>query len=367
MREGFEQALQNLNKAAKLAAKEARGADTPAEAEAGPATKEERKALAEVVDAAFANMENPEVLLDLQREKRAVMEALHARLHALDEAGSGEREKDGRSVFYEEGESGGGYYIFSKGGEEKIAITRGEMLTDGMWGASYLMTDSVPRADQKRFYLEAARREVAALLDEQIAHAEGASRLNRGSGRDEAYAAILERGEEGEDFGVVAEKMVKSFLKKLEIDHELPFTVLDVDVYEDVEHKVDFVIRIAAHRRGVGVATGEDIHDIGVQFTTSVSAKTLEKKERQLERAQFNLKHEGTSRLEDIVLVSIPLRQTAAVYEAWKGTKANRRAPGGPDKLWDKKTKEKVFKGVLAGLPLGTNIDKLWDSIARHN
>ncbi len=125
--------------------------------------------------------------------------------------------------------------------------------------------------------------------------------------------------------------MVKTFLKKVAIDTGVDVEVLDADVYQDVEQKIDFIIRRRAHRR---LAHVEETHreDIGVQFTTRTDAEMFKHKGAQLSKAR----ERADSEVEDIVLVSVPFRDATAVYRTWEKTKSL----GGPDHLWSGQKKK---------------------------
>lgn len=229
----------------------------------------------------------------------------------------------------------GEFFVVSKDGT-KQPITISEIMTDGEWGVEYTFDDSVNIHDIRSYYLEALKSDLREKLDAQIIISE----INNSwvdTRKKDAYQKIEERlGKENHQEGVVAEKMVKNFLKKLSIDTDADFEIVDADVYQDVEQKIDFIIRRKAveRNRGVGV---EESKDVGIQFTTALGKS--EHKERQIEKSKRNLEED----IDDIVLVSLPAYQASALYRVWSQNKK----PGGPEKMWGSDVQETLFRGVM--------------------
>lgn len=275
-------------------------------------------------------------IYELQKQKQATMDRLHRRLDALDHP---ERHtEDGSSAGLRVCSEGGVYYVEEPNGPQH-KITLGEIMTDGAWGVRYTLDpDSVPRSARKMYLVEETKRELQTLLDGQIILDETGS----GHGGEGIKAAYLAKSEEsGAEMlpaGLVAEKMVENFFKKLTYDADAPFEIRFADIYQDVTQKIDFIIHRKTHNRGIGVETSEK-DDIGVQFTTRASG--LEHKKEQVRRARKYLKQEDE--VGDIMLVSVPLVRTKELFEKWNAKKL----PGGPDKLWDVEIKRMVYEKVL--------------------
>lgn len=240
---------------------------------------------------------------------------------------------------------------------ESEPLTKGELLTDGLWGLSYNLPPSAPRTLQKEYVLSRAQQNIAHLYDKQIAISESHNELEHGTGRDNVYDQYVENfDKEMLSSGLIAEQMVKSFLMKMMIDHNMPYTIEDVDVYEDVYHKIDFIIHATKKSRGVAV---EESDAIGIQFTTDTREKTVAKKEKQITQAKRDLEFEPSIELDDVVLVKISLDNTRKIYDHWSNTK--HKAAGGPDKLWSDDVKQKILQGVLSGLVSEDDIAHSWD------
>ena len=218
-------------------------------------------------------------------------------------------------------------------------ITIAEIMTDNEWGLHYTFDNSVNIHDIRSYYLEQLKGDLREKLDKQIIISE--TNFTRGdSFKQDAYRAIETRMEQGsEQGGVVAEKMVKNFLKKLAIETDADFEIIDADVYQDVEQKIDFIIhrRNNEKNRGAKINESETATDIGIQFT--MNTDKTEHKEKQINNAKRNLGND----IDDIVLVTLPVEQATHLYKKWNQNKQ----PGGPEKSWDVTTQETIFRGVM--------------------
>ncbi|MBU0707195.1 hypothetical protein KKG41_02375 [Patescibacteria group bacterium] len=285
--------------------------------------------------------EDQKRIASIQRGKLEIMQQLKSDLSAIDDPESDvEQEKGSRIVRADEF----GYQVETEDGQTE-EITLGEIMTDGDWGVAYHMDpETVPRNVRKRFLVEEAKRQLADLYDDQM--------LIQGIGSDQihdfkrqTYRRIQKDKEAGETHaGLIAEQMVRNLLAKMTIDNDVDFEIIGTDVFQDVERKVDFIVHLKTHRRGVSVEESEQPDTVGIQFTTSTAPYRLAKKQKQIDRAIERRKDEDD--VDDILLVSIPMKEIWEQYRAWKQTKS----AGGPDKLWDDETKEKIFRGVMDGV-----------------
>lgn len=221
---------------------------------------------------------------------------------------------------------------------KKKEISLSEIMTDGEWGLQYTFDESVNIHDIRKYYLEQLKSDLREKLDKQIIISE-TSNTYVDTLKQKAYKSIEERlGQESEQGGVIAEKMVKNFLKKLVIETNADFEIIDADVYQDVEQKVDFIIhkKDTLKNRGAQVEESETARDIGIQFT--INTEKSEQKERQISSAKKHLRD-----MDDIVLVTLPVEQATNLYRQWNKQKQS----GGPEKSWSNETKEKIFRGVM--------------------
>lgn len=241
--------------------------------------------------------------------------------------------------------------------KEEEECTMAELLTDLEWGISYNLDGAAPRHIKKLYYLEHARAAIAELLDQQIIANETGSAYSDEFKKD-AYRKI--RAPERQQAGSIAEKMVRNFLRKITIDFNddnrlAEFEVIKADAYQDVDKKIDFIIKRKAKQRGVEVEAADS--KLGIQFTIDQRPETIEHKGKQVSKAKQHLKPEDM--IDDIILVSLSMKNIMENYNSWNRDKS----PGGPDKLWSAEEKGNIFqnlmKGILTPDEIGSYLDKI--------
>ncbi|MBT3412829.1 MAG: hypothetical protein HOJ15_01890 [Candidatus Jacksonbacteria bacterium] len=250
-----------------------------------------------------------------------------------------------------------------KQGDEYVvdgeSVSLGAIMTDGSWGIDYSFdAGSVPKVVRKKYLVEEARRRLQDLLDQQII----ADEMDRGYNAPTYDIIKQDKERRVEKPGLIAEKMVEIFLKKLTYDYGVDFDVETADVYQDVEQKLDFIIRRKSRARGVEVSAreGEEAERLGVQFTIDQTQAKRTAKLKQIDRTKNQFRRSGDHPVDDIVLVSVPLDGVKRIFDKWKRTQAS----GGPDELWDIKTKERIFRGVMEGVLTVEEIDQQWEMIS---
>ncbi|MFH0853716.1 MAG: hypothetical protein V1853_04915 [bacterium] len=348
MREGFEQILHEYGDSAKKLMDETRPDDELRQVKSE--LKSHRKAVAfEEGTSKEAQIE----IVALQKQKQKIMLRLQNQIKDLDDSEFRTEQESGSSlVTYENNE----LIVQGKNGQSE-AISVGELMTDGDWGLDYsLDSETVPRAVRKQFAVESAKRELRQLLDRQIILHES-EREDTHVYKRETYQRIREDKEIGrEHAGLIAEQMVRNYLKKLTFDAEVDFEIVETDVHQDVEQKLDFVVHIKkSHKRGVQVEAGAK-ENVGIQFTINTEQETQEKKKKQIEQAK---RYNQDEAVDDIILVTVPMKQVMRQYRNWSRSKD----AGGPDKLWDNKTKKLIFNQVLKGVMDESDIQEQWVKI----
>jgi hypothetical protein len=240
------------------------------------------------------------------------------------------------------------YYITTHTGERSPADLT-TIMTDSEWDVSYQFDTSVPIHTVRTYYLEQLKSDLRNKLDRQIIARESTSSETHVF-KQEAYKKIGERMDtHNEQAGVIAEKMVKNFLKKLSFAPYAGFEIRDADAYQDVEQKIDFVIHktSGAPYRGARIEESETRTDIGIQFTTALDK--VAHKQGQIDR----VKKHGAFALDDIVLVALPVAKASDLYRTW----AHQPTSGGPESLWDMSTQETLFRGVMRTILSEQEID----------
>lgn len=238
----------------------------------------------------------------------------------------------------------GAYQVFLKGASEPITLTKGEVMSAGEWGVWWKFDDSVPREDQTDIMSKQVRALIAAEYDKQLIEYGIADTLSDNY-KQNTYQAIKDKNLSLDTMpsGIMAEKMITSLLiKQMHDNPELAFRLKSADVYEDVEHKIDFILELKDHVRGVEVGEPH-AQSFGIQFTLNPEA--VAKKEQQIDRVKRNAGHE--IEVDDIMLVTMPINDVKEKFDAWLATAEKKRDPRGPDHLWSEETKQAIIAGLL--------------------
>ncbi len=348
MREGFEQDLQQYSK---LATAEQRSTGRLSH----EIIAEEVEQLTREMSAEhLSTIQAEQDVYEIQKSKQRIMERLQQELHALD-AGKGAPEAE--PTAWHVAEHADGRFIAERDGQA-LEVTTGDIMTDGEWGVTYALDRGIDRRVQKRYFVERAKQQLSDLLNEQVAVTEATSYKNDPKKRM-AYENIAADHERSvEHLGIVAEKMVRTFLEKLTYDYpELDFRVERADTFQDVEEKIDFLIHRKSHTRAVDVDVPEK-HAEGVQFTINPKAEVAQHKREQIARVLGEARRR--EHIDDIVLVSLPTQDFAEAYATWKQW----QQPGGPEKNWERDVREKVFRNVLQDLFSPAELEAQWQKIA---
>jgi hypothetical protein len=148
--------------------------------------------------------------------------------------------------------------------------------------------------------------------------------------------------------GIIAERMVRTLLKKIAIDaDETDYTVKEANIKQDVVGKIDFIVHRKSYRRGVGVEPARQKEaDAKIQFTTNMSRENLAFKQAQLREVK------------DVMLVTLPESAFKDAYAEW----AKDNASGGPVEYWPEETQKEIFTNVLRGILTGEEIERDWQS-----
>ena len=317
----------------------------------------------------FLDRETQGGILDIQVEKQNLIALMHEKLRLVDNNESISFEKFGKTVQQENGA-----YVMIKKGGVKEQITRGDIAVAYKNGFNLNLDTSVDRETKKLFILQETRARISDLYNQQLIVAEVGNK-NRPL-HDQSHKAFEALQEEitrpvyeGRPYGKMAEAMVESFFTKFLTNHpSLPFTIESADVYDDVRKKIDFKIHLKRNYvRGIKVDAHNELSgDTGIQFTLNQSA--TEHKQEQIARAKENMKRFGDEKLDDLVLVSIPLNDIKEKVDTWQAM-GNNKPIAGPAELWDLDTQKLIFTNMLDKLPqhLEINAEELWESVVAQN
>lgn len=234
-----------------------------------------------------------------------------------------------------------------------LELTKGEVMAAAEWGTWWMFDKSIDANLQREIMSNQVRYVIAEEFDKQIA-AFGKADTGSYDLKRDTYERIEERNFNIDKMpaGILSEKMLMSILTKEMYDHDnYSFKVESVDIYEDVEHKVDFIITYKNKNRGVRVGEPET-NRLGIQFTLNPNAR--EHKEKQINRVKkHGLK---AAEIDDLILIVMPLDDISKKYQEWRYDENGKRHaaenldPRGPDMYWDEATKNEILNGLLHGI-----------------
>ncbi|MFA5188665.1 MAG: hypothetical protein WC460_04870 [Patescibacteria group bacterium] len=252
-------------------------------------------------------------------------------------------------------------YPTEKGFTQKVS--QGDLLADINWGLYYGLSHDVPK-EFKDQYIEAVYdREIAKIFDQQlIIQRRELERDQIDDLLDRTYQIIGVNLESkgSESAGLLFEKMIKNILSKVAIDlKKYGLKIEPATVIEDVEEKIDFIIKHKKNR-GVGfeeIKESEGAEEtLGIQFTLkSAKSEDFKHKQRQVARA-LEKPHE----IDDLVLISVPVEHDV-IFGNYKKWQKHDKLPGGPENCFKPEVIVNFIKEILKNTDLAKDDDFLQD------
>lgn len=319
-------------------------------------------------------------IFSIQQKKQEIMVWLKGELKKLDDPEATHEQPEG-TVRVRQRKNGDLYIRQSVDGKSrKIPVTVGELITDADWGIRYYLDpETVPRNIRKQCLVEEAKRRLHDFLDEQLteevlgrylpkeeeifdeeAQKTKEYKKHRLENLQRIYTTLRnERQNRIERGGHIFERMVRNFLRKLIIDHDLACELDKGDIQQDVEQITDFILRKFQRDRGVGVFESQR-PDVIIQVTQNVKPSVLARKGRQVREAKERLRQEPETTIADILLVAIPSANGRESLQKWE---ENGRLPGGPERYWTPEFQEQVYRAVLKGFFTPEELDEFWSKV----
>lgn len=270
---------------------------------------------------------------ELQKKKNAIMAGLRVDFQLIEEGqGMTHERQETIPVRYD------GEVLLADWNGESTAMTMGQMVADLTWNQRYhLDPASVPARLQKRYALERARAHLWDVMEEQIVFYEEANPNTPKEYKSAFHGILMNERAEGahaEQAGLLAEKMVFSFLKRWQLDTATAFKVQRGDVYQDAFQKIDFLISVPSWLRGVQVeaeSVSEPSSPLpnrlvqGFQLTAATDPSLLKKKQKAI--SEVNQDAERKEHMNDIALFRLNAKIVTDAYRAWV---VQGKRPGGP-------------------------------------
>jgi len=241
--------------------------------------------------------------------------------------------------------------------KEKKYLSMGQIISNTIWDKEYYLSfDSFNEnkdrgGDMYDDYIENfTHQETLKILNKHIYNKEIEKNSVKDSYKMRAYQNSKEQGAHGLEnmrSGIIAEKLVRSFLTRVSIDNkELEIEVNEVNIYQDIEYKIDFLIKNKHINRGVAVDSDEYEEEKvrKIQFTINSSKESEELKKKQLEVVN------------DVILVKMPELEIGKTIRKWK---EDRNKDYSPDKYFDSETKREILEKMLKGFVSDEALDKI--------
>lgn len=241
--------------------------------------------------------------------------------------------------------------------KDKKYLTMGQIMSNTIWNKEYYLSfDSFSEnkdeginmyEDYIKYF---THQETLKILNKYIYEIEIPKNSSKDLFKMKSYKDSYEEGDadiENMRSGILAEKLIRSFLTRISIDNkDLEIEISEVNIYQDIEYKIDLLIKSKHKNRGVKVSTDENEEEKvrKIQFTINSSPESEELKKRQLEKAS------------DVILIKMPELEVRQTIRKWK---ENTNSTYGPDKYFDEETKQKILEKMLEGIATDEALDKI--------
>lgn len=243
----------------------------------------------------------------MQLEKQKIMEKLKEQLACLDDDNcimKKEYEDDIDVKYYEEHEKDG---LFLVEGSENL-LSFGDIVSDLDWGHFYFFQKgTINRNLHKKYLVECAKKEIMELLNYQILESE-ISNKKTGPKRRLTYIRVKKylKSNGYNKSGLVYEKMLISILKKIENDYFTDFEVVKTDVYEDVNNKIDFILKCKSSGANVGI-----------QFSTTRTSEQQSRKRNQVDSVNRDTDRLKNTKVDYVMTIFIEKELFEKAYDKW--------------------------------------------------
>ncbi len=253
-------------------------------------------------------------------------------------------------------------------------VTLGDLIADVSLGHEYSFSlDTVPAPFAKEYVLARAKTRINQLYNRQIAlqekeKSEERGKLTRASHFEEALHDIEAR-EKGTEVhaGKQFEQDAVHLLKQVQFDlPELGIEVEEVNVVQDMDEKIDFIVKVHEHHRGVQVAEDEktlgDEAVFGIQFTLKWKEEDLKVKQNKIDKSLAKGIH---TQVDDVLLVTVPV-SCSEIKKAHQEWHKRGCPPGGPVRLYTQEVKMKILEKIVDGAGGKNTVQKHKEAVEEY-
>lgn len=177
---------------------------------------------------------------------------------------------------------------------------------------------------------------------------------------EQAYESFLDEKKE-EKAGFIFEKIISSSLRRISKDlgGKYGFEFEETSPIDDIEYKIDLLLKFNDTRRGLEVKESEEYFEKGFQITLHKDDEVYRNKLLQIEKVNRKLnssqKDERLDNLESLVLLKteIEMPEIMSKYHRWQEMKKEiSNLPGGPDRLFSSNRIVEILSGIFQDSPL---------------
>lgn len=254
-----------------------------------------------------------------------------------------------RKIEFVKGDKNKFVFSYKDQNGREVVVSPGDLIADMQWGVYYDLNHEIKSQAHRREYNKFRQQYVEAFYQQQIAEVETEEALinlleiEHVEDRDyylaEAYKNVYQalqehkQGRENMQAGFLLEKMINGLLTKISVDlgAKYGFEVEQASVVDDVELKVDLIIKFPDKNRGVGVEETKKTKGIQLTLIRENDAKFARKKE-QVARVKESIGQGKGLPVDDLVLIQVGVdnAEISDTYEKW----AKMGKPtSGPEKL----------------------------------
>jgi len=236
-----------------------------------------------------------------------------------------------RSVEFVKGDKNDFAFACKDKNGNEIMATPGDLIADMQWGVYYDLNHEIKSQAHRREYNKFRKQYAEAVYQLQIDEVETEKSLiqlleiEHVEVRDyylaEAYKSVYETlqqhqaGKENMQSGFLLEKMINGLLTKISIDlgSKYGFEVEQATVIDDVELKIDLILKFADKNRGVGVEETKKIKGIQLTLIKKDDAK-FKRKQDQVDKVKAIMKHTKLP-VDDLVLIQVGVNNGAMLMK----------------------------------------------------
>jgi len=267
--------------------------------------------------------------------------------------------------------------FFSTPDGAEVEVSESDLLSDMQWDNFYDLNHEIKSQAHRSRYNTFRKKYLAAAYEAKIEKLKnelmvikrleidqvGMQNYIIGEIYKEQLAKIRQKKERSPNAGFILEKMITGILTKLSYDlgEKYVIEVQHASVYDDVELKIDLIIKVADKNRAIHVEENDKVK--GIQLTlVLLNSEKFKEKQRQVDKAKAEIKElkeaKVKTRIDDLVLIQVNV-ENKEISDAFKEWQRQGEIPGGPERFLSANViVEKLLTGIFQETELDFNQNK---------